>query len=111
MTTRRIATFIAATVAAGTTAALLAGTLTAGHVTAPEPASLSAPLSSTSGATAQATFVYSKTPTNAVLWSGSWTSGGWIVPGTPCSTVPLAPGDVTTKVIQALFSSGFRRCV
>lgn len=78
----------------------------------PEPASLTAPLTSTTGATAAATFVNSGAKTNAVEWSGSWTSGGWLAAGTPCSTVPLAPGDVTSKTIVALSAtSAFRKCL
>lgn len=109
--TRRILATVATALATATTACLLTGTLTAGSVTAPEPAMLTAPLSGVSGASGAATFVVTARPTTVLLWPSSWTGGSWIVPGTPCATSPLAIGEVTTKVIQALFTSTMRRCV
>jgi hypothetical protein len=87
---------------------LLVMTLGSGAVSAPEPADLTAPLSGSPGATAAATYVYSRVSTRVLLWPGVWTSGGTAAAGTPCSTYGLFPGDRATKTI--IVSGSLRKC-
>jgi hypothetical protein len=80
--------------------------------TDPEPADLGAPLGSSTGATAAATYVNSGTATTVFEWPGSWTYGPSLVPGTPCSTTALPAGALTSQQIVSLSStSSYRKCL
>jgi hypothetical protein len=80
--------------------------------TDPEPADLGAPLGSTTGATAAATYVNTGTATNVVEWPGSWVSGSYLTPGTPCSTTPLPAGALTSQqIVSASATSSYRKCL
>lgn len=87
-----------------------AWTLNAGTALAPEPANVGAPLGSYSGATAAAVFNTKPQVTQVLIWSGnSWTRAPWLAIGTPCSTGPMLPGEITTKRIEGKYN--LRRCV
>jgi hypothetical protein len=102
--------FAAAAVSVATAGALLLSG--AGLVTAPGPADLTAPLTGSSGVTANAVFVSTAAPTKVLLWSSSYLSGGTAYPaGTPCSTWGLSAGERTTKQIQVNASGTQRKCV
>jgi hypothetical protein len=93
--------------AGGAGGTLLAG---AGTALAPEPAQLTGPFGSAShGSTAEARFVNTNVETTVVKWPGSWTASTTLAPGTPCSTVELAPGEVATRTIQA--TGNYRKCM
>ncbi len=102
---------IEALVAAFAVAAMAVGVsmVGGGQASAPEPARLTQPLGSTTGATAAAVYVETATETKVLRWSGSWTAGNSIAPGTPCSRVELMEGETTDMVIQA--SGVYRRCI
>lgn len=75
---------------------------------APEPARLTQPLSGSNGATGAAYYVNTTIETTVVRWSGSWMYNTSLAAGTPCSTVDLAAGVETGKVIQA--TGNYRKC-
>ena len=103
--TALITAFAAAALVAGAAGAWLHG---AGTARAPEPAVLAQGLGVTSGATAAATFL-SGPETSVVKWPGTWTANTTLQGGQPCSTVSLAPGEITLKVIQA--NGNYRKCM
>jgi hypothetical protein len=80
--------------------------ISAGTVLAPQPADLTSPLSSSTGATAAAV-LYEYKPVPYPLWPDVWTPGT-LDAGTPCSTYGLPPGARTSKRIEA--SGDLRRC-
>jgi hypothetical protein len=83
-----------------------------GTALAPEPAQLTQSLSGTTGATGAAVYVNTQQQTQVVKWPSTYTAtANPLPPGTPCSTGALAAGAVTSKVIQALGTSNYRRCV
>jgi hypothetical protein len=73
----------------------------------PRPAKLTANLAGSTGATAAAVFVADSSPTMAYFFGSTWASGS-APAGTPCSTIPLATEQETTKEIQA--AGSLRRC-
>lgn len=66
----------------------------------PEPATLTANLSSTSGATAAAYFETSTNTTTVSYRSGAAAACGKLVGGEPCSTTALATGSKTAQMIM-----------
>jgi len=67
----------------------------------PEPATLTADLSSTQGASAAAYWQQTLEPTTAKKWSSTYTACGTAVAGgEPCSTTALASGQNTDRLIQ-----------
>ncbi len=82
--------------------------LTAGVARAPEPAHLTAPLSNSNGAAASAVYSNSNSPTTVVRWPSSWAFNTTLKAGTPCSTVALSAGMITTQVIHA--QGNYRKC-
>jgi hypothetical protein len=99
----------AAAVTVATAGALLLSG--AGLVTAPGPADLKAPLTGSSGATANAVDVNTVTPTKVLLWYSTFSPGTSAPAGTPCSTYGMSPGERTTKQIQLNASGTQRKCV
>lgn len=99
---------LAALAALATTAVLLTSQ---GSASAPQPASLTTPLGSSTGATAQAVLLNSpQVRTTVLFWPNTWKAGGsHIAAGTPCSNVALVAGSVTTKTIQVMGPN--RRCI
>jgi hypothetical protein len=85
--------------------------LTSSTALAPGPADLKAPLTGSTGATADAVFVNTGTPTRVLLWSSTFVPGGTYPAGTPCSTYGLSAGERTTKVIVVNASGTQRKCV
>lgn len=65
----------------------------------PEPATLTANLSSTSGATAAAYYTNSLITTNVKYRSGAAAACGTLVGGEPCSTTALASGSTAAQMI------------
>lgn len=76
---------------------------------APQPASLTAPLGSSTGATAAAVLQNSNVKTTVLLWPTTWKAGNAPV-GTPCSPVALSAGSTTKMVIHAMGNTNQRRC-
>jgi hypothetical protein len=74
---------------------------------APEPARLTQPLSGSNGASAAAYYDNTLGFTTVVKWPTSWTPGPPEA-GSPCSTVNLPYGYVTTSVIER--TAGYARC-
>jgi hypothetical protein len=71
----------------------------------PEPATLTANLESTAGASAAAYYTTTGTATTAKKWGSSWTSCGTLaVGGEPCSTTALASGQQATQMINKNYS-------
>ena len=87
--------------------------ISSGGVLAPQPADLTSPLSSSTGATAAAgatapAVKWGWQPVPYPLWPEHWTPGT-IDAGTPCSTYGLPAGARPSKRIEA--SGALRRCV
>lgn len=84
--------------------------MASGSALAPEPVKLSASLSATSGATA-AVVLPSKDETLAYYWPARWLPNyKLLAEGTPCSSVPLKAGQVTTEVIILGGDGRYARC-
>lgn len=78
----------------------------------PEPADLGAPLGASTGATADAKYTNTGTPTRVVEWPASYTAGATLVPGTPCSTYALPVGALTSRaIVAATPTSNLRKCM
>jgi hypothetical protein len=73
----------------------------------PQPATINAPLGSSS-TTAAATYVNTATTTTAHFWPGSWTIGSKPA-GAPCSPGDVPNGTVLTSTIQA--AGNYRKCM
>jgi hypothetical protein len=74
-------------------------TFHAGDALAPEPADLTTPLASSTGALAVAVVLEKQIPT-FILWPAHWETGPSIVVGTPCSPYGLPPGARATNRIH-----------
>ena len=95
-----------AAVVTGLGCAVAAWAIGAGGVLAPQPADLTTPLASSTGATAAAV-QYQYKPAPYLLWPDVWTPGT-MAAGTPCATYGLPAGARTSKRIEA--SGNLRRC-
>jgi hypothetical protein len=82
--------------------------LEAGTVFAPEPVVTTQTLTGSNGATADAVYQNSGTPTSVIKWYTNYIYAPWLAAGTPCSPTALAVDQVATKVIIA--SGNYRRC-
>lgn len=79
------------------------------HLTVdPEPAHLTAALPDSQGASATAYWANTYGPTNVVRWAGTWIANTTLAGGTPCSTIALSSGSLTTTFITA--SGNYRKC-
>lgn len=95
----------------GAAIVLIAGVtlfVSARPASAPEPARLTQPLNGPNGATGGAYYTSSNKATTVVRWPASWTYNTTLQPGTPCTTVNMEAGEVTTKVIHAY--GNYRKC-
>jgi hypothetical protein len=95
----RLGATLAVAVIAGATA-FFSGS---GTALAPEPAKLTAPLGSAGGMTAAAYYPNSLASTTVIKWGGTFVTGGAAMTyvGHPCSTVPLASGELVTMTLVA----------
>jgi hypothetical protein len=75
----------------------------------PEAARLSAPLAGNNGTLAAAVLVSSGSETAVVKWPAALTPDTMLTAGTFCSSVDLAAGQETTRVIQ--IHGDYRKCV
>jgi hypothetical protein len=82
--------------------------LQAGTVLAPEPVVTTQPLSGTNGATADAVYLNSGTPTTVLKWVNTGVYAPWLAPGTPC-TITALPVDGTAYYV-ILASGPIRKC-
>jgi hypothetical protein len=96
----------AVAVAASSAAGMMV--LEAGAVLAPEPVVTTQPLSGTNGATGDAVYLNSGTPTSVLKWYTNYIYAPGLAAGTPCSQTALPVDAVATKVIIA--SGNYRRC-
>jgi hypothetical protein len=82
--------------------------LEAGTVLAPEPVVTTQPLSGYNGATGDAVYLNSGTPTTVLKWYTNYIYAPSLAAGTPCSQTALPVDAVATKVIIA--AGNYRRC-
>lgn len=98
-----LAAVVVAASSAGGTMVLEAGT-----VLAPEPVVTTQPLTGTNGATGDAVYENSGTPTRVLKWSNTAMYAPNLAVGTPCSLTALAVDQTAYYVILA--SGPFRKC-
>jgi hypothetical protein len=82
--------------------------LEAGPVLAPEPVVTTMSLSGTNGATADAVYQNSGTPTRVIKWYNQYVYAPWLAAGTPCSLSALPVDAVAYYVIVAY--GPYREC-